>query len=235
MRPIFVIASFIMCGLVCGGELGGETALVSANSGGESHWVIVFPESLSPTLSLLGVLGGITSVGVSYVTMKEWRNEHIGRRKIDFTEEILALLYASRSAIKEIRSPFGYVGEGGTRKREEGEIDDESYRRDMAYVAFERYYKHADTFNRLNALQFRFMVIYGSEYESDFESIQKTIGRILYASQCYYGRMGTENNDEKLAKCRSTIWEQDENDNINNSINAVINKIETVCKKTLLK
>src|SRR5689334_4912630 len=75
-----------------------------------------------------------------------WRREFIGKRRMELAEEVLALFYQARDIIEEIRSPFGYGGEGSTRKPSPNERPEDKDALDHAYSLVERYNKHIETF-----------------------------------------------------------------------------------------
>jgi hypothetical protein len=76
-----------------------------------------------------------------YVGYSAWQRDYIGKRRIDLAEEVLSLFYQARDAIKIIRNPAQWEGEGSTRKRKDGKRPDESKILDSAYVVVERYEK----------------------------------------------------------------------------------------------
>jgi hypothetical protein len=54
-----------------------------------------------------------------------WRREYRGKRQAELAEETLSLFYEARDAIKHIRHPFSYAGEGSTREESEKETEEE--------------------------------------------------------------------------------------------------------------
>jgi len=90
-----------------------------------------------------------------------WRREFIGKRRMELAEEVLALFYQARDVIRAIRSPFGYVGEGGTRKTASDERPEDKEALDQAFVLVERYNRNIEPFSRIHALRYRFMVQLG--------------------------------------------------------------------------
>lgn len=56
----------------------------------------------------------VTAVSVAW-GISAWRREYVGKRRIELAESVLALFYEAEEAVKAIRSPFAYSGEGKSR------------------------------------------------------------------------------------------------------------------------
>ena len=73
----------------------------------------------------------ITAVSVAIAAIafvagiSAWKREFIGKRRIELAEDVLALFYETQDAIREIRNPASFSGEGKTRKRDENEREEE--------------------------------------------------------------------------------------------------------------
>ena len=72
-----------------------------------------------------------------------WRREHIGKRRIELAEDVLSLFYQASDAIDQMRNPFGFDGEGSSRKPLEKEYPKHKQALDAAYVLIERYGRHS--------------------------------------------------------------------------------------------
>jgi len=132
-------------------------------------------QTLDPLQTVAVVIASLVAIwGVN-----AWRREYTGKRNIDLAEEVLALFYQARDAIRGIRSPFGHSGEGFTREASEDETPEEKRTRDSAYVPFERYERHQEMFGRLGALRYRFAARFGKEYRRPFDDIERVINQIL--------------------------------------------------------
>jgi len=76
----------------------------------------------------------IVASAVAVWGINSWRREAKWKRKYEVAEEVLSLFYECREKFQVIRSPFGYEGEGKTRKRSEQATPEETARLDSAYV-----------------------------------------------------------------------------------------------------
>src|SRR4051812_5842817 len=112
-----------------------------------------------------------------------WRREFVGKRRMELAEEALALFYQARDAIDAMRSPFGYAGEGTTRKPSEGEDPEDKDALDHAFTLVERYQRHAEMFSRSFALRYRFMAQLGVDAAEPFDGLGRVINELMLASR----------------------------------------------------
>ncbi|TDI82488.1 MAG: hypothetical protein E2O80_02055, partial [Betaproteobacteria bacterium] len=82
-----------------------------------------FVSSISVLIAALTFIAGVSA----------WKREFVGKRRIELAETVLALFYEAEDAIKQIRSPFSFDGEGSTRKHADNELEAESRILDQAY------------------------------------------------------------------------------------------------------
>jgi hypothetical protein len=190
----------------------------------------------------------IVASAVAVWGINSWRRETKWKRKYELAEEVLSLFYECREKFQVIRSPLGYAGEGKTRKRNDHETPEETERLDNAYVFFERYEKEKEPFNRLSALKFRFMTLYGKESSEPFDQIRKILNTIFFAAnrlaETYWKNQGSgifkQNEEyfkrhlEEMHKNEAIVWAQyDEQDKIAQQINACVTKIENYCSSII--
>ena len=171
-----------------------------------------------------------------------WRKEHIGRRKIDLAEEVLSSVYEIKDVIRSIRSPFGFVGEGKTRKRGQHETSEQSEILDNAYVVYERYNKNIEVFNSFYRLKYRFKANFGLKAEEPFLIVRKIIAHIFAASNMlssvYWKNQGRKQMSEAefqrhlegMEKNEAIFWEMNDDDEINTKISEAIEICEEICK-----
>jgi hypothetical protein len=132
-----------------------------------------FAQAASIVLASLIALYGIDA----------WRREHVGKRGIELAEEVLAGFYRARDAIAQMRSPFGFGGEGETRKAPPEETPEQKAARDSAYVLIERYSKHSELFAGLHSLRYRFMATIGAGEAKPFDDLTRIINELFLAAQ----------------------------------------------------
>lgn len=186
-------------------------------------------------LSNLGVLiASITAIwGVN-----SWRRDVKWRRKYELAEEVLASFYKAHDSIRIIRSPFGFEGEGESRTKKEGESLEETKIYNQAYVSRERYERNKSTFEKLQSLKFRFIVIYGKEYEQYFNKVSQVINKIFTASDLIaMNKLGIiPFKDGDIKKYTEILYSNPiGTDNIEIEMTDVIFKVEKKCKEIIGK
>ena len=124
------------------------------------------------------------------ISITAWRREYIGKRNLELAEEILALFYESRDAIRGIRSPFGFAGEGSTRKPSPNESPKDKEVYDKTFVTHERYNRCSDLFNKLFSMRYRYMARFGRNSVKPFDELKAIVIEILSAADTitYYWR-----------------------------------------------
>jgi hypothetical protein len=195
--------------------------------------------------SVIYAVATIFAACVAIYGVNSWKREFRGKRRIELAEEVLSLFYQAKDAIEHIRSPMGYSNEGYTRKQDENETPEQTAAWNMAYVAFERYEKWQETFNKLQSLRYRFMVQIGKEEAEPFNEIRKVINRIFSASrrlsQLWVQRGHAFSNErlEKLAesiqKYEAIFWSGEENDEIGDRVNKAVSQMERTCRRIITR
>lgn len=193
-------------------------------------------KNISVIIGALTVISGI----------RAWKREYIGKRKIELAEDTLMLFYQARDAIREIRNPFGRIGEGSSRQKAVNETASETKLLNRAYVVYERYQKKEEIFNKLQAIRYRFMARFGREHEAPFIELNKILNDIFISAQMlgthYWQRQGRvkmeadefEKHLEEMHEQESVFWFQGEKlDKIGPRVETVIKQIENITKGPL--
>jgi hypothetical protein len=151
----------------------------------------------------------------------------------------------AKAAIHEIRNPFGFAGEGSTRKRSEHELPEESQPLDNAYVVIERYKKHADAFNKLMSLRYRYELYFGRDAATVFGDLNQVLNEVLLASRklsrhwVRQGRvhMEPEEFQQHLAEMHAAeaiFWEGSEDpDPVNPRVEAILASVDRTCRSVI--
>jgi hypothetical protein len=192
----------------------------------------------------------VTSISVAVaaiafvVGINAWRREFVGKRKIELAETVLALFYEAQDAIREIRNPFSFGGEGTTRERQEYEREDESKILDQAYVVFERYQKREKLFAELRSMKYSAMATFGSSAGEPFEELNAIINEIFSAARIlgthFWQRQGrVEMSEEEfqkhlghMQKYEAVFWYMgEEKDEITPRVQRAVEKIEVIAQE----
>lgn len=113
--------------------------------------------------------------------IRSWRKEYVGKCRVDLAEEVLSLFYEAQDAIRHIRSPMGFVGEGATKAEDAGETVKQGEVLDQGYVILERYDRHKALFGRLHALRYRCMALLGRDMARPFDALSDVVNNIFLA------------------------------------------------------
>ena len=170
-----------------------------------------------------------------------WRREFIGKRRIELAEEVLALFYQAKDIIEAIRSPFGYGGEGETRKPGPNEPPEQKQALDQAYVLIERYNRHIEIFSRIHALRYRFMAQFNATASQPFDDLNRVINELILSAQrkarlstTPEWRLRTEDaadkHHEKYLEIDRIYYSGSEDDPIAPRVEKIVSDIEATCK-----
>ena len=189
----------------------------------------------------------VTITAISFVSgISAWKREFIGKRNIELAESILALFYEAEDAIREIRNPFGHVGEGATRKRADNEREEETEILDQAYVFFERYQKREKLFAELRSMKYRAMATFGSDASQPFDELNKVLSEIFNAAHTlgtyYWQTQRRAPIDDKrfekrmvdMQKQEAIFWSLGkERDEIGPRVHKIVENIEHIASKAI--
>ncbi|WP_420319850.1 hypothetical protein [Flagellimonas sp.] len=193
-------------------------------------------------LDILQSLGIIIASVVAIWGINSWRREAKWKRKYELAEEVLANLYEAHQAIRIIRSPVGFGNEGSSRKKNENETPKETEVYNQAYVSRERFERNRKSLEKLHSLKFRFIALYGKEFEQHFDIFSQTINKIFYAAdQIAMIKLGQYGDDtelirEILKESRSDLYAKYKGDDeIEKELNKAVKEIENKCRSIIGK
>lgn len=197
---------------------------------------------MNEILEIIKSIGIIIASGVAVWGINSWRREAKWKRKYELAEEVLANFYEAHQAIQIIRSPFGFGHEGASRPKQENETKEESQIYDQAYVARERFEQNKTSLEKLQSLKFRFIALYGKDYEQYFDKFNQTINKIFFAAdEIAMIRLGQYGDDEDyIRKTRKESREilysrSNKEDKIESDLAEAVKAIETKCKEIIGK
>jgi hypothetical protein len=173
-----------------------------------------------------------------------WRREHVGKRRIELAEEVLALFYQARDVVESIRSSFGYGGEGETRKHGPNEKPEHKAALDQAFVLIERYNRHTDLFSRIHALRYRFMAQFGAKASAPFDDLNRVINELLRSAQRmarhaikperqFRTEAAEEKHHQELVEIDRISYSGEEDDPIACRISRIVVEMEHTCRAVI--
>lgn len=189
----------------------------------------------------------IIAAVVAVVGIDAWRREHVGKRRIELAEEVLAMFYEVRMLVDAIRSRYIHAGEGATRQAVGTETPDEKRRRDLANVVNERFERHRPKFAKLSSARFRFMAVFGADKVSLFERFDLCIAGLLSSASTLEGLLTLDEIgllpsdyapgelEKMLIDARRAFYGSgDENDKFSTRLDSLIRDVEAVCRKEIV-
>jgi len=187
--------------------------------------------ALAVTVAAISVVFGVNA----------WRREFVGKRRIELVEDMLAAFYEAEDAIRHIRNPAGFTGEGKTRERGPGESEQESKVRDNAYVVIERYQHHNEQFAQLRSLKYRAMATFGEEAKEPFDEIARVLNQIFFAAHMLGSHFWQhaeweaarevgqrEKHNQSVQKYEAIFWQAGDDDEIGRRVHSAVEAIEQI-------
>jgi len=193
-------------------------------------------ETIQNISNIVVALAAVVTAGFAVRGVNAWRQEFVGRRRIELAENVLELFYEAKDAIAALRSPFGYLGEGSSREQCPSESEEEREQRDHANVTFERYNAHNHVFNRLKSLNYRFKAQVGIRESKPFEDLRKIVNNILLSAQeLALGEAAGIDSPDDRKKLRRVVYSMMEGDEIAAEVDAVCKDIQGTCESIIHK
>jgi hypothetical protein len=194
---------------------------------------------------IFNILQSVAVIIASFVAIygiNSWRREAKWKRQYELAEEILASMYEAHHAIRIIRSPISFSNEGLSRTKSDNETPQQAEVYNQAYVARERFERNKKPLEKLHSLKYRFIALYGKEYEPHFDKFSQTVNKIFFASdQIARVKLGEYGKDQKLIvdimKESSTdlYGSIKYDDKIEKELSVAIDAIESKCRNIIGK
>ena len=192
--------------------------------------------------NILQSLAIIIASSVAIYGINSWRREAKWKRQYELAEEVLANMYEAHHAIRIIRSPIGFSNEGLSRTKSDSETPQQAEIYNQAYVARERFERNKKPLEKLHSLKYRFIALYGKEYEKHFEKFSQTVHKIFFASdQIARVKLGEYGKDKKLigeimTESRADLYGSIKYDDaIEKELTIAIDAIESKCRNIIGK
>lgn len=163
--------------------------------------------------------------------INSWRRETKWKRLYELGEDVLVLVYEFHQAMRFLRNPWRHGPETEMKELE---------------VIRSRHDKRADTFNKLQTLKFRFMVVYGKSSEIHFkqlESLLDELFRTAYSLDFNYNKRyeektwSTEEEKDKLLQkkhaAEGIIWQTSLDDEFDVRIKNVVTEFERIWQEII--
>lgn len=183
-----------------------------------------------------GWLTAIATGAGAYVAiggLNAWRRETTGKRDIELCQAVIERFYEAEQRMNALRSPLSYASEGQTRKRDEGETEDESYRRDILFVPLARLEAQSEFWSEFYSYKFRMRALFGEKAAAAFDIVDDAYRSFRAAAGVRYQALYRNPeglNVETQMRFEERIWAGlADHDEIANKMSAAINVMEGIC------
>lgn len=188
----------------------------------------------------------VIASGVAIYGIDAWKREHVGKRRIELAEEVLAMFYEARDAIHDVRAPFSFGGEGATRPPGENETSERKKALDSAYVTIERLKRHTELFSKLYSARYRFMASFGEPAGKPFYDLNERIHELNTTAWMYADHLTTPpyalNTEEQIQfhnaegqRLRRVLYKIALNaeDEFGSNVDKIVTTIDKTCRAVI--
>ncbi len=211
------------------------------------------PDLLETASRIISSIAAIIVSVAAVCGVTSWWREFRGKRRAELAEEVLAIFYQVRDAIRYMRNPTGYLGEGESRKSRENETEKEKEAGDRAHVMFVRYDHHSELFAKLRTTRYRFMAQLGNKAGEPFDDMEHILTKLLVAARMLATlwaetRVYTSCDSRRVQKHHESVKKYEavfygtfcDQDEIHSRLEAAVSAMEETCRpiisrKTLVK
>ena len=178
----------------------------------------------------VAVAAGFTVWGVN-----SWRRETIGKRKTEVSEQAIVAASRVQSALEYVRNPFGHMGEGSSRERNDDESVEISKELDQAFVPIERLNKFKEEFSQLISARNLCRAYFGENSIKPFNELLEVRSEIFNSARIMSLQASghTKLENKSYAECKKVIWRLGEDDEISKKINKAVLEVERLCAEYL--
>lgn len=163
--------------------------------------------------------------------INSWRREVKWKRQYELGEEVLVLMYEFHQAIRQMRNPWRHGLETEMKELE---------------VIRSRHEKRSDTFNKLQSLKFRFMVVYDKGSEVYFKQLEDIVNELFrtahkldfnYNEKYKQQQWANEKNVllNKMRDAEAIIWQSAIDDAFDLKIKQTISEFERIWERIIRK
>ncbi len=197
--------------------------------------------ALQTLRDLIVAVAAVFTACLAYWGLSTWKQEFVGKRKIDLAEDVLTSFYEAKDIIEGIRSPLAGGGEGSTRQAGANETPEEKAAYDLAYVTLERYYSRIEFFSKFRSARYRFMTRFGKDKAAPFDDLLDAVRRVkvsasslarlyLYMQHAHGNREREEDLQKKIEKHDAIIYFGGDDDEIACQVEKAVEDIEKLCR-----
>ena len=175
---------------------------------------------------------------VAFAGLWTWRQATIGKREIELAEDVLAAFYEAREIFRFARSPVGFLGEGESRPKLEGEAENLKELLNTYFIPLERLNENAAFFSDLRAKQYRFIAYFGDEGAKAFDHLVQVRNDIQFASHMLSEFAKSPPRSEQDVQLErqyrfNQYYIPGRDDDLDKRIDSAVKIIEDICRPVL--
>jgi len=193
--------------------------------------VEVVSKFIAPLLQTLAI--GVTAYYASR-GLYTWREQLIGKRRLEVAEETLLATYKARDALGYIRNPGAWGGEGKSRKRDSSEPETLADQRDTYFVPLERVQKASDDFAQFQKVSLLCEVYFGPDAGKPFAEVMSVRWKVTGAARMLINTVGGRIAPELRETWEASIWAGAASpDPLAEAVDSAVREIEALCRPYL--
>ncbi len=214
------------------------------------NWLQITSSIIIPVVSAMATIGAAV---VAVWGIMTWRREHVGKKRIDLAENVLALAYEAKDFYEAVRMPLSREGDGSSRQKSPDETEAETRMLNEAFIQIEMCSNRPELFARFRSLRYRFMAQNGQDAGDLLEKLsnvrfdisrpyRKLLLRIKNLRRKHYRKRDSGKYNDDL----NEIWEEiareidgfddeasDTEDTVLRKVDKLVLDIEKICVETI--
>ena len=185
-----------------------------------------------PGQRLIQNILGILALCFAVRGVRNWNRERRDIRRGELAERALAHAYRLRDAISIVRSPFGFQGEGASRKSDSSETPEKKQRLDEAFTSIERLSQFKNEFEELATLAYSIDAAFGPKSAAPLREFNIVRNSIVVAARSRMRRAHrdaeqlSEHDLTAIERDEGIIWSGADDDQIAQKLNAAVSDLE---------
>jgi len=197
-------------------------------------WVLDKTPVVIGTLRDLVVAGAAVSTAtVGWKALTKWRDETVGKRRLEVAEETLSAFYQVQEVIYDARAPFIAANE---MVKEEGVTDEVAG--NSAYGPIRRLRQSFDHIRDLRTKRHRFAALFGREGTKPWDEIEAVLNEINAASEAILMLRGEhipakDPHAKFYQEQRQILARRMDEDPITPRVDAAVKEIEDICRPVI--
>ena len=191
------------------------------------------PAAISAFRDLVVAGAAVSTATVGWKALNKWRDETVGKRRLEVAEETLSAFYQVQETIYDARAPFIAASE---MVKEEG-VPDEVVG-NSAYGPIRRLRQSFDHIRDLRTKRHRFAALFGREATKPWDEIEAVLNEINAASEAILMLRGEhipakDTNAKFYQEQRQILARRMDEDPITPRVDAAVKEIETICRPVI--